>query len=186
MKASSADDGVSDLDKLKPEEMFVNNISKFYDKNDRYYNYYNDSKYYTDHLEKRYTDKGAFKAYTVESIFTELKDPTINSTLNSVYIKAEGNEITICPNIYFTGDYNANAIDYLKTENEDSKRLYEELKNKYGDNVTLDKVFLDGLKNRWEKEFNGTIFDFYPGMKIKTKVEFNLSCMNKRRKIKII
>ena len=174
LKASSADDGVSDLDKLKPEEMFVNNISKFYDKNDRYYNYYNDSKYYTDHLEKRYTDKGAFKAYTVESIFTELKDPTINSTLNSVYIKAEGNEITICPNIYFTGDYNANAIDYLKTENEDSKRLYEELKNKYRDNVTLDKVFLDGLKNRWEKEFNGTIFDFYPGMKIKTKVEFNL------------
>ena len=174
LKASSADDGVSDLDKLKPEKMFNNNISKFYDENDRYYNYYNDSKYYTDHLEKRYTDKGAFKAYTVESIFTELKDPTINSTSNSVYIKAEGNEITICPNIYFTGDYNANAIDYLKTENEDSKRLYEELKNKYGDNVTLDKVFLDGLKNRWEKEFNGTIFDFYPGMKIKTKVEFNL------------
>ena len=30
------------------------------------------------------------------------------------------------------------------------------------------------LKNRWEKEFNGTIFDFYPGMKIKTKVEFHL------------
>ena len=174
LKASSADDGVSDLDKLKPEKMFNNNISKFYDENDRYYNYYNDSKYYTDHLEKRYTDKGAFKAYTVESIFTELKDPTINSTSNSVYIKAEGNEITICPNIYFTGDYNANAIDYLKTENEDSKRLYEELKNKYGDNVTLDKVFLDGLKNRWEKEFNGTIFDFYPGMKIKTKVEFKL------------
>ena len=174
LKASSADDGVNDLDKLKPEEMFVNNISNFYDENDRYYNYYNDSKYYTDHLEKRYTDKGAFKAYTVESIFTELKDPTINSTSNSVYIKAEENEITICPNIYFTGDYNANAIDYLKTENDDSKRLYEELKNKYGDNVTLDKVFLDGLKNRWEKEFNGTIFDFYPGMNIKTKVEFNL------------
>ena len=174
LKASSADDGVNDFDKLKPESILEKYISNFYDENDRYYNYYNDSEYFYEHLEERYKQQKAFKTYTVESIFTELKDPTINSASNSVNIKVDGNEITICPNIYFTGDYNANAIDYLKTENEDSERLYEELKNKYGDNVTLDKVFLDGLKNRWEKEFNGTIFDFYPGMKIKTKVEFNL------------
>ena len=174
LKESSAEDGINDFDKLRPEYIFDKYKSNFYDENDRYYDYYNDSEYYYKHLEERYKQKDAFKSYTVESLFTELKDPTINSASNSVYIKVNGNEIAICPNIYFTGDYNANAFDYLKTENDGSKRLYEELKNTYGDNVTLDKVFLDGLKNRWEKEFAGTIFDFYPGMQIKTKVEFNL------------
>ena len=174
LRKSSADDGINDFDKLKPECIFDNYKSEYYDKNGKYYKYYDDKDYYYEHLEDRYKQKDAFKAYTVESLFPEFKEEIVNSESNAVYIKVDGNEISICPNIYFTGDYDGNVSEYLKIENNDSINIYENLVIKYGDNVTLDKAFIDGLENRWgNNEFAGTIFDFFPGMNIKTNVKAN-------------
>ncbi len=62
LKESSADDGVNDYDKLKPELIFDKYKSDYYDENGKYYSYYDDSDYYYEHLDERYKQKDAFKA----------------------------------------------------------------------------------------------------------------------------
>lgn len=169
LRKSSADDGINDFDKLKPECIFDKYKSEYYDKNGKYYSYYDDSDYYYEHLEERYKQKDAFKAYTVESLFPELKDKTLNNESNSTYLKVNGNDITINARVMFWDEFDGTA-------NERKDKIYNNFIkdlpnfNEKGDNRTVREVLIDGLERYWQKSFEGSIFDFYPGMKINTYV----------------
>ena len=168
-RESSADDGVNDFDKLKPECIFDKYKSEYYDENGKYYSYYDDSDYYYEHLEERYKQKDAFKAYTVESLFPELKDEILNNESNSTYIEVDGNDITIHARVMFWDEFDG-------TKNEREVKIYNEPARNYlkdigdGDDRTVREILIDGLERYWQKSFNGSIFDFYPGMKINTYV----------------
>ncbi len=170
LKESSADDGVNDYDKLKPELIFDKYKSDYYDENGKYYSYYDDSDYYYEHLDERYKQKDAFKAYTVENLFPELKDKILNSESNSTYLKVNGNEITINARLMFWDEFDG-------TENEREIKIYNEPARNYlkdmavGDDRTIKEVILDGIERYWQKSFEGSIFDYYPGMKINTYVK---------------
>lgn len=169
MRESSADDGINDFDKLKPECVFDKYKSNYYDENGKYYSYYDDSDYYYEHLEERYKQKDAFKAYTVESLFPELKDNSLNNKSNSTYLEVSGNDITINARIMFWDEFDG-------TENEREIKIYNEPARNYltdiedGDDRTVREIIIYGLEYYWQKSFEGSIFDFYPGMKINTYV----------------
>lgn len=170
-KISTSDDGINDYDKLNPDKIFDKYKSKYYSQGYEYYDFYDDSKYYYEHLENCYKERNALKAYTVETLFPELKNSSLNSSSNSTYLVVNDNNIEIHVNLMlwdsqYIETKPSNESDY--NYNKPASQILSEVNA--GDTRTLRESFIDGLKYYWEKSFTGSLFDFYPGMKINTSI----------------
>ena len=182
-KESSADDGVNDFDKLKPECIFDKYKSEYYNENAEYYDYYNDSNYYYEHLDDYYKQKKVFKSYTVEGLLLNYKTKKTenesylndyNSESNPVHYAINENTISISTSIVLI-DANDNSESDSKVYNISSKEF-----NYSGDNAdyTFKELTKLGLERYWSKNTNdyweGDIFNFYPGMQIYTNLSVEL------------
>lgn len=170
-KECSVDDGINDFDKLHPEKIFDKYKSDYYSQNHEYYDFYDDSEYYYEHLENRYKERNALKPYTVETLFPELKNSSLNSSSNSTYLVVNDNNIEIHVNLMlwdsqYIETKPSNESDY--NYNKPASQILSEIND--GDTRTLREAFIDGLKYHWEKSFTGSLFNFYPGMKINTSI----------------
>ena len=136
---------------------------------DEYLNFYIDYEHYISRLGSRYlgddensTTLDVFKAYTVESLFTELEDGNINSSDKPVYYDIEGNKITIKLSVQFTGEFDS------KIRDEDGNTVY------LGDDIMQIRKDLikDGMTEYWSGTFQGSVYDFFPGMKVEVEIDF--------------
>ncbi len=170
-KVSTMDDGINDFDKLKPEKIFDKYKSMYYSQNYEYYEFYDDSEYYFEHLEDRYKECNALKAYTVETLFPELKDERLNSPSNSTYLVVNGNNVEIHVNLMLWDSQYIEIEPSGETDynyNELASKLLKNMSDT--DNRTLREAFIDGLEYYWKQTIDGSLFDFYPGMKISTNI----------------
>ena len=82
----------------------------------------------------------------IENMF---KLSPLNNSSNPVYIEIDKNTIYINARILFTGDYNRNA--YI------------------GDKTYAD-ICIEGIKSKWQTKFDGSSYDFIPGLSGETIV----------------
>ena len=148
-KECSADDGINDFDKLYPEKIFDKYKSNLYGNlDDELYNYYDDSEYYNSHLEERYMLRKPLTKYTIEKLYPEFKDETVNNISNAIYYELKDNILRIHVGANFTGA----------------------LKDEKLEGVLRKKLIAQGINEHWSETYTGTLFDFYPGMVISVEV----------------
>lgn len=99
--------------------------------------------------DSRYDNLNPLKTDTLETLYPEFS--TFNKN-NPIYITVNENNIIINANIKFEGDTDVVPSDFYKT--------YKE-------------AVIEGIKEHWEINFIGSIYDFYPGMAISTIVNIN-------------
>lgn len=119
--------------------------------------------------DERYDNLNPLVPDTIQTLFSELTEPTSsNQKNNAIYIDINENNITICPRILFSGDYDTRALDVLYWDEEESESV--EIINRLGTDCTLGDLFIDGLKERWGGEYVSSVYDFYPGINIQVSV----------------
>lgn len=170
-KISTSDDGINDFDKLNLEKIFDKYKSEYYSQDCAYYDFYDDEEYYYEHLDERFKERNALKKYTVESLFPEFDDDSLNSSSNSTYIIVDGNNIEIHVNLMlwdaqYIEDEPLNGSDY--NYNQLASQMLKNIDD--NDTRTLREAFVDGLKYYWEDSLTGSLFNFYPGMEINTSI----------------
>lgn len=133
--------------------------------------------------DSRYDNLDPLRVDTIESLFPELTDITgSNQENNAVYLRVEGNNITIRPRIKFDGCYDLNAFDNIRDDRttcNESMSIVNELNNQ----CTFADYFINALNRRWssvyksscyenvDEYYQGTLYDFYPGLKLYTTIE---------------
>lgn len=108
--------------------------------------------------DSRYNNLNPLLSDTIESLYPELKGiKSNNKKTNPIYLDINNNIITL--KVKYSLGGLAEQISNIKRPN----------MNTY---YTNEQIIFSSIKRKWNTTVNGNEFDFYPGMKINIRVEF--------------
>ena len=112
------------------------------------YEYTVDSHYYD--YENEISRLNPMSKNYLTDFYIEFEDRTFNNETNPIFYQIDKNKITVYVRAYYTG-------------------LYNEIL----DGKTRKKLIEEGITEKWNNSFIGTVYDFYPGLPV--EVEFIIS-----------
>lgn len=147
-------------------------------------------------IDKRYINVNPLRVDTIESLYPELSDRWWhkNNSSNDIFLDISGNNITIVAKYMLTDKaLNASFLETIsETEKEKIEAIFKTIiasfnKTKPDDmEYTNEEAFVKSIEGKWNTEVEGTLYDFYPGMKInvnvklirsnKSKFKLNVEC----------
>jgi hypothetical protein len=110
-----------------------------------------------------------FIEYTIESLFDELKNHSIEQ---AIYYEIVGNEITIHARISFLESINELACVVLAGWCESTKCD----KDEYGEVIRhnrLRDLVIYSIEKNWSGDFKGSVYDFFPGIDVSVTVKID-------------
>ena len=128
-----------------------------------------------DGVDERYRFVDPLYKDTIEMYFPELEKNGYNDRANATYIMVEDNDVVMHVKVYFTGDADAKISDYLKPLDEEAteewKKEYNAIISRVGEDCTFKELIKDSILTRWNGEYQGNTYDFYPGIPVNFSVE---------------
>ena len=126
-------------------------------------------------IDERYRFVDPLYKDTIEMYFPELEKNGYNDRANATYIMVEDNDVVMHVKVYFEGDADAKVSDYLKPLDEEAteewKKEYNAIISRVGEDCTFKELIKDSIQARWNGEYQGNTYDFYPGIPVNFSVE---------------
>ena len=124
-------------------------------------------------LDSRYVSLRPMKKDTVETLYPELSDESINDPDYPSYITVNNNDVVVHLKVVFEGDKDVKATSVLDTSTKDADVIAENNKifGRIGSDPTLKELAIDGITSRWNSNFTGTEYDFCEGLPVQFSVD---------------